>query len=157
MSQEIKFEYILDGSAIFNDAFNVLNNELNNRVKISEKDSTYRGTAIMIPAVVVLGITIELGFKALIFKDKATLTKTHNLKNLFSELNNTYQDKIIKSTCDRNKITEEKFYEKIAKYSIAFVEWRYFFEKSNEVDYAFLRALNIAVQEEIRNESLLLG
>lgn len=153
MSKNLKIEHLLDSSAIFNDGFNVLNRELNRRIEISKKDENYRGIAISIPTVVLLGITIELGLKALIYKEKSIMIKTHNLKTLYDSLDPDRQKLISEYTCEKNKINKIEFSDKLSKYSIAFVEWRYFFEKDNNVDFAFLNSLNNSVQEEIRKES----
>lgn len=153
MSKNLKIEHLLDSSAIFNDGFNVLNRELNRRIEISKKDENYRGIAISIPTVVLLGITIELGLKALIYKEKSIMNKTHNLKTLYDSLDPDRQKIISEYTCEKNKINKIEFSDKLSKYSIAFVEWRYFFEKDNNVNFAFLSSLNNAVQQEIRKES----
>jgi len=149
MTDNTKPEYLIDASAIFNDAFKILNKELNNRITIADNGGNGKGCAIMIPSTVILALSIELGIKALLYKKDNNLTKGHKIDELYSKLDQYRKDRISKYTCSHLKIDDNKFSELFLKNNSTFIDWRYFFEKDNNVDYGFLGHLNDAIQNEL--------
>lgn len=148
-----KIEYLLDGTAAFNEAFEILNTELNRRMKSAENGNEKSGIILGIPTIVMLSFTIELGIKTLLFKRDNEITKGHKLEKLFGELDEHRKNRIKKYTCQKSGKQEENFEEILENNGSTFIDWRYFFEKNNNVEYGFLAHLNKALQKEVRIEN----
>lgn len=99
--------------------------------------------ALLIPGVVCMAFSIELGIKAMILP-AGIPPKTHNLAKLFIELPSNIQNKII-AACGTQR---EMFFDALSKVANSFEDWRYVYEMENPtIDLSFLSALADAVRE----------
>ena len=97
---------------------------------------------LLIPGVVCLALSIELGFKAILVKARKP-PKTHDLKRLFEALPQAVQQEIIiKCNC-----LQASFDQALSNVAKSFEEWRYVYELENpQIDLPFLSLLADAVQ-----------
>ncbi|WP_162179188.1 HEPN domain-containing protein [Chromobacterium haemolyticum] len=90
----------------------------------------------IVPAIVCAAFSVEVGLKALIFKETGHECKReHKIASLFEKLPNVRQEEIRSLLVEKyNDINE-----KMKGISNAFVEWRYVYEKDyTEIDSTFL-------------------
>ena len=105
--------------------------------------------SLIVPAVVNLAFSIELYLKFLLTKNKKQC-RGHKLLDLFNSLDSTVKQEIIKLT----EYDEEEFKILLSKHTEAFVEWRYFYERNENinVNIEFMKKL-IDCVESIVNRS----
>lgn len=116
---------------------------LNNSEPDKQKNNYTVEMAHATPAIVNMAFACELAFKSII--PEANRKNVHKLRDLFDLLEPQYQKAIIGRTiADTDTVDEATFYSQLDEYSNNFVEWRYFYEKSNErisASYLFLKAM----------------
>jgi hypothetical protein len=96
---------------------------------------------LLIPGVVCLAFSIELGIKSILLPS-GKASRTHNLVKLFGELSKDIQERIV-STCGRPR---DAFDKSLAKIANVFEDWRYIYELENpNVDMGFLNSLADAI------------
>jgi hypothetical protein len=96
---------------------------------------------LLIPGVVCLAFSIELGMKAILLPSQKP-PKTHNLSKLFGLLPSEVQDQIILA-CGRPRQAFDVALDSVAK---SFEEWRYVYDlEQPQVDLPFLSQLADAV------------
>ncbi|APZ47699.1 hypothetical protein BW723_15980 [Polaribacter reichenbachii] len=97
-----------------------------------------------IPAIVLLGLSIELTFKLIIKQKLNKEFKIHELNKLFKKLPSEIKDSIVLKVTSDLKISESEFYNKLNENDLIFVNWRYFFEKEapNYAGIEFLKSLH---------------
>ena len=119
----------------------------------SEKISMY-----LFPAVVVMALSCEIALKAKCNK----IRKKHDLKTLFSSLDEKMQEKYIKETirlynmkseqCNStDRLTEETFWDNLKSNKDVFMNCRYLYEGVEEADMDFLEAFMYALVDEGEN------
>jgi hypothetical protein len=97
---------------------------------------------LLIPGVVCLAFSIELGIKAILLRT-GNPPRTHNLRDLFALLPGNVQDDIVRS-CGR---PPDAFQASLSSAANIFVEWRYVYDMEQpQVDLPFLNALADAVK-----------
>jgi len=89
---------------------------------------------LLIPGVVCAAFSAELGIKAMLLP-KRSVTRNHNLHDLFLELPQASQDRIILQCSD----THDEFFASLSGVAKAFVDWRYVYKsESPSLDIGFL-------------------
>lgn len=97
---------------------------------------------LLIPGVVCMAFSIELGMKALLPKGTAA-PRTHDLNTIFSMLDSSVRGQII-AACERGEAEFNALLKKVAR---AFEEWRYVYEQERpEIELGFLQKLADAVR-----------
>jgi len=98
--------------------------------------------ALLIPGVVCLAFSIELGIKAML-RSSGKPPKSHNLVTLFKLLPQPIQDQVV-AACGAPR---EAFDAALGAAANAFEEWRYVYEMENpSIDLAFMSALADAIR-----------
>ena len=98
--------------------------------------------ALLIPGVVCLAFSIELGLKAMLLSSGKP-PKTHNLFKLFQLLPQPIQGEVV-AACGAPR---EAFDASLGTAANTFEEWRYIYEMENpNVDLAFMSALADAIR-----------
>lgn len=102
-----------------------------------------------IPAIVLLGLSIELTFKLIIKQKLNKEFRIHELNKLFTKLPSEIRDSIILNVTSDLKISENEFHNKLNENDLIFVNWRYFYEKEtpNYADIEFLKSLHKYLKE----------
>ncbi|MDO6598439.1 hypothetical protein Q4512_16085 [Oceanihabitans sp. 2_MG-2023] len=97
-----------------------------------------------IPAIVLLGLSIELTFKLIIKQKLNKEFRIHELNKLFKKLPSEIRDSIVLNVTSDLKISESEFYNKLNENDLIFVNWRYFYEKEtpNYAGIEFLKSLH---------------
>lgn len=96
----------------------------------------------LVPGVVCLAFSIELGLKAMAAQGGLAL-KGHRLADLFGKIPSDAQAAIVAET----KVDRQRFEIEMEAVSEVFVEWRYVYEQpSANLNLAFLQSLGGAVQ-----------
>ena len=97
----------------------------------------------LVPGVVCLAFSIELGLKAIILAAQGSAVG-HKIENLFNLLSEDDQNII----CRHTGCTREQFEHELSAVSNAFVEWRYIHEKPgfHSTSVQFLLALHAAIE-----------
>lgn len=105
---------------------------------------------LVVPGVVCVAFSIELGFKALVLRAGGSVSG-HKLKELFNALEPSTQQIIFEAV----DIERQKFESSLEAASNAFVEWRYIYEQeSANVDMEFLSKLAKATQDAITSQGV---
>ncbi len=112
-------------------------NSLNTGTNIEVNSSLL--VAQLIPSLVMLSFSIELNLKLLLFQKTGIDNQGHNIKGLFDKLPSDVKSKIASEVASQIGIAPEDFKTLLQKNSDTFVDWRYFYEDSPEVDYGFLK------------------
>lgn len=101
---------------------------------------------LLVPAVVCAALSVELGFKALILANQRAETG-HALNKLFAVLPEDLQDAIVSAV----GIARPEFDKSLGLAANAFVDWRYIYEKTEDVhlNLEFLRTLADVTQQVI--------
>jgi HEPN domain-containing protein len=108
------------------------------------------GFALHIPIVVLLSFNVELSLKALLFQKKIKTKGFHNLKEYYLQLDDITQLNIRKKVMMVEGISEDEFNRKMEENNMAFVEYRYPYEKEEaSVNIPFLMNLLQAVKKQI--------
>jgi hypothetical protein len=104
---------------------------------------------LLIPAVVCAALSIELGFKALLFSSQCPVTG-HALDKLFESLLVDFQEAIVTDV----GITRPEFVKSLGLVVNVFVDWRYIYEKIDDVNLNldFLKKLADATQQVINDQ-----
>ncbi|WP_418512124.1 hypothetical protein [Corallibacter sp.] len=102
-----------------------------------------------IPAIVLLGLSIELTFKLIIRQKLNKEFRIHELNKLFTKLPSEIRDSIILNVTSDLKISENEFHNKLNENDLIFVNWRYFYEKEtpNYAGIEFLKSLHKYLKE----------
>jgi hypothetical protein len=96
---------------------------------------------LLIPGVVCLAFSIELGIKAILLRTSQP-PRTHNLKRLFALLPANIQEEIVAASGKSRTIFDAALLEA----AHVFEEWRYVYDMEDpQVDLAFLNSLADAV------------
>jgi hypothetical protein len=97
-----------------------------------------------IPAIVLLGLSIELTLKLIIKQKLKKEFRIHELDKLFKKLPDEIKDSIILNVTSDLKISESDFNDKLKENDLVFVNWRYFYEKEtpNYAGIEFLKSLH---------------
>jgi hypothetical protein len=102
---------------------------------------------LAVPAVVCLAFAVEVGVKAMLLKIGAS-AKGHSLSDLVGKLPMPARQTLVQAT----GLDEATFASRLSLVGNAFVEWRYIYESEKaQVDLAFLRTLNQAIQASIQS------
>lgn len=105
-------------------------------------------TMLMIPAVVCLAFSIELGLKALA-ETEGTNLYGHELAKLFQGLPRGLRDAL----WQRTGLSRQDFDDALAQATDTFVEWRYVHERENpHANLDFLSVLGRAIQEKLSRQ-----
>ncbi len=98
---------------------------------------------LMVPGLVCEAFAVELGIKALVLAKGKSL-KCHDLEKLFDALDDAEQTAIEAFV----GISGSEFREQLQLVAFAFQDWRYIYEKQEEVsiNFDFLQQLSYAVQ-----------
>lgn len=104
------------------------------------------GRMMFLPALVCAAFSAEVGLKT-ILASEGQPSQGHNLLKLFERLSNESQSSIIYYTA--NEI--EPFYKKLKIAKLAFIEWRYIYEETEErsVSLDFLCLFAVAVEKQM--------
>ena len=102
---------------------------------------------LMVPGLVCEAFAVELGIKALALAKGKSL-KGHNLERLFDALDDVEQTAIEAFV----GISGSEFREQLQLLAFAFQDWRYIYEKQEEVsiNFYFLQQLSNAVQLQLQ-------
>ena len=96
---------------------------------------------LLIPGVVCLAFSIELGIKSILLASR-NVPKTHNLAKLFVALPKDVQDSVV-SACGQPRSV---FDVSLAAIANVFEDWRYIYELDNpKIDLSFLNSLADAI------------
>lgn len=106
----------------------------------------------LVPSIVCLAFSIELGLKAIILATKSSV-KSHKLVELFNLLSDEDQNVVIRNAVYDN----QRFDEQLSEVSNAFVEWRYIHEQTglHGTSLQFLLLLHGAVEVVVQRNSQL--
>jgi len=103
---------------------------------------------LVVPAVVNLAFSIELYLKFLLVKNNIS-ARSHDLSELFNNLDSITQQKIINST----SYDENEFKSLLSKHKKAFIEWRYLHEVNTEIEaiLVFMKKLSNCLEDIAKN------
>jgi hypothetical protein len=105
------------------------------------RNTPYNYNMALIPGVVCMAFSIELGFKALLSEAEKDVPQIHDLDKLFSKLEPREQKRIIE-LCG---VEVQDFYPAIEAIAKVFIQWRYIYEPDNaQLDVGFLQSLSDA-------------
>lgn len=125
--KEYDYKQIIDFGKVFLDAAKKCN-----KPNISSVGWSH---PLLVPIITNMAFSCELFLKAILKHDNndTKKTKTHNLKDLFNELQENIKSEIMKP------YNEEDFMAKLENISNLFMEWRYLYERHlGSVEYNFL-------------------
>jgi hypothetical protein len=91
----------------------------------------------LISMIVLQSLCCEIGLKALILSEGKNFSQKHKLDKLFALIQTSTQKKIIRES----EMQERDFRDKLKQNNNCFVNWRYFFEKSQSVNIDFLNKI----------------
>ena len=98
---------------------------------------------VFVPGIVCTVLSVELAFKAMIIQSGQSVSKKHNLSELFQKLGPWQQNEIVRVVA----LDRETFVAELAKMSEAFVEWRYAYEYPEvQINLGFMDQLAKAAQ-----------
>ena len=129
---------------VFNGSTKILDAVSDGLSKQKSKDAIDISLHTLIPSIVLKAFACEMYLKTYIANQGGTVPKTHDLYELFRNINKVTRAKISKlliQMCLQSVDPEynlDKLDNDIKKISLAFEEWRYFYEKSNTIDIQFL-------------------
>ncbi len=106
----------------------------------------------ILPFIVMLAFTIELGLKTLYFqkKNKWNRGSNHDLEKAFKKLNGKIQTHIKVKVCQERQIDNLSFDTLLKDNNKPFETWRYFFEKESvKTNVKFLQSFKKAILEEL--------
>lgn len=120
----------------FREAYLIINKHINSGVALKD----LRKMGLFIPAAVNCAFSCEMFLKSFINNATLESLKIHKLSDLFETLKDETKDIIINNMLAKmgNGYSEQKFYTDLADNSNAFVDWRYFYEKSNHYSKHFM-------------------
>jgi len=95
-----------------------------------------------IPYIVNQAFAAEMAMKAILSKEAINYKKIHKLDELFYELPNQIQLDIADRIKTQFNFIHDEFEQQLCKVGSAFVDWRYFHEKSNSIKVDFFIAFS---------------
>ena len=101
----------------------------------SEAGNTQLRAIYFIPHIVNKSFAVEMAMKAILTKEGIACAKTHRLDELFISLPSDLKEATIVAI--KIKFGNINYDDEIRKIGNAFVEWRYFHEKSNSIEHDF--------------------
>ena len=106
---------------------------------------------MMIPSIVLGALACEVGLKTLLRIEGKTDERKHELKVLYQKLDECHKSEISQKLLVSMKEIDENYNEEnldedLDEVNKAFVDWRYFYEKSQHTSIAFLNEFYKSIQ-----------
>lgn len=114
-------------------------------------DGSKEECAMIIPSIVLKGLACEIGLKTLLKIEGKNIEREHKLKTLYQQLEEGHRCEIsqvllVSMTKVDEDYNEEKLNENLNEINKAFIDWRYFYEKSQHVGVTFLEEFYKSIQ-----------
>ena len=145
------YEEIRNGANIFATATKAL--DAIGTAGLEQMEQTESGKALaqmMLPAIVLKAFSCELALKALAAKNQEAVGSVHKLNELYQKINKDTQKEISAVVIAVMKETSPEysdvdFTEDLNKVAKVFIDWRYYYENSRSLNFAFLHSFFYAV------------
>jgi len=135
-----------EATTLLDDKINELNKEYNSgQLSSSRRTQIKRSLTMFIPLATLMAFRVEIALKAAIEGSGGTVAHEHKLEALFNTLNLGLQNQV------KSEVSDPNFESKLHNFSNAFVEWRYFFEANEklEFDLEFAKAIASAIEKQL--------
>lgn len=104
---------------------------------------------LMVPAIVCIALSIEIGIKVILLNENYDFKYEHDLKKLFSQISQETQGRIRKNA--GSSLCKNEFENSLGKAAATFAKWRYIYEYDDaEAEPQFLVNLAKAILIEIK-------
>lgn len=145
------YEEIRNGANIFATATNALDAIGSAGLLQVEQGSARSEMAqMMLPAIVLKAFSCELALKALAAKNQESVDSIHKLNELYRKISKDMQNQISTTVIIAMKETlpeysDVDFADDLNKVAKVFVDWRYYYENSRSLNFAYLHSFFNAV------------
>ena len=147
------YEEIRNGAHIFKNATYFLDSIGNIGLNLPEGHTNKMALSqMMIPTIVFKAFTCELTLKALVAKNQQSVDIGHKLNVLYQKIDKTIQQEISTSVIaamqtSNPAYSDADFLEDLDKIAKVFIDWRYYYENSQSLNYAFFDSFyNIVIK-----------
>jgi HEPN domain-containing protein len=129
---------------IFSDSTKMLETLQMALLKVKNDESVKLSKTTMIPIIVLKAFACEMYLKSYLSKDgSSSIPKTHNLYELYRNLNKTTKNKINKTLVSKMNMINKNYNQSSIESDIlsvanTFEEWRYFYESNYTLNFLFL-------------------
>lgn len=109
---------------------------------------------MMVPSIVLGALACEVGLKTLLRIEGKTDERKHELKILYQKLDESHKSEISQKLLVSMKEKDDNYNEKnldedLDEVNKAFIDWRYFYEKSQSISIDFLNEFYKSIQTTI--------